>query len=112
MLMMYNAASTLRVIWACMKKDIKTSLTERTFTIIGTLVPLNILFLMILFVIGGGYAPTAVVMSDRGPYAQQFYQAMSGAHSFRLQQTSAQEAEALLHSGRIVAVFSLSPQFC
>ena len=38
----------LRVIWACMKKDIKTSFTERTFTIIGTLVPLNILFLMIV----------------------------------------------------------------
>src|SRR2546421_10229986 len=101
--MLAFALYNLRVIWACMKKDVKTSFRERTFTIIGTLVPINILFLMILFVIGGGYAPTAVVMNDRGPYAQQFYQAMSGAHSFRLQQTSAQEAEALLHSGRIVA---------
>src|SRR5438445_3796476 len=93
-----------------MKKDIKTSLTERTFTVVGILVPINILFLMILFVIGG-YAPTAVVMSDRGPYAQQFYQAMSGAHSFRLQQTSAQEAQALLHSGRIVAVVTIPANF-
>src|SRR2546421_4345795 len=101
--MLSNAASTLRVIWACMKKDVKTSFRERTFTIVGTRVPINILFLMILFVIGGGYAPTAVVMNDRGPYAQQFYRAMSGAHSFRLQQTSAQEAEALLRSGHIVA---------
>src|SRR5205807_6134352 len=111
LLMLSNTASALRVIWACMKKDIKTSFRERTFTIVGTLVPLNILFLMILFVIGGGYAPTAVVMSDRGPYAQQFYQAMSGAHSFRLQQTSAQEAEALLHSGRIVAVVTIPANF-
>src|SRR6059058_595861 len=109
--MLHHAGSTLRVIWACMKKDIKISFRERTFTIVGTLVPLNILFLMILFVIGGGYAPTAVVMSDRGPYAQQFYQAMSGAHSFRLQQTSAQEAEALLHSGRIVAVVTIPADF-
>ena len=109
--MMYNAASPLRVIWACMKKDIKTSLTERTFTIVGILVPTNILFLMILFVIGGGYAPTAVVMNDRGTYAQQFYQAMSGAHSFRLRQTSAQEAEALLLSGRIVAVVTVPADF-
>ena len=109
--MLSNAASTLRVIWACMKKDIKTSFRERTFTIVGTLVPLNILFLMILFVIGGGYAPTAVVMSDRGPYAQQFYQAMSGAHSFRLQQTSVQEAEELLRSGRIVAVVTVPADF-
>src|SRR5437868_8925693 len=109
--MLHNAASTLRVIWACMKKDVKTSFRERTFTIVGTLVPLNILFLMILFVIGGGYAPTAVVMSDRGPYAQQFYQAMSGAHSFRLQQSSTQEAEALLRSGRIVAVVTVPADF-
>src|SRR5213082_2681567 len=109
--MLYNLASALRVIWACMKKDIKTSLTERTFTIIGILVPINILFLMILFVIGGGYAPTAVVMNDRGPYAQQFYRAMSGAHSFRLQQTGAQEAEALLRSGHIVAVVTVPADF-
>src|SRR5216683_4026052 len=109
--MLHHAASTLRVIWACMKKDIKTSFRERTFTIVGTLVPINILFLMILFVIGGGYAPTAVVMNDRGPYAQQFYQAMSGAHSFRLQQTSVQEAEELLRSGRIVAVVTVPADF-
>src|SRR5256714_8073285 len=109
--MLHHAASTVRVIWACMKKDIKISFTERTFTIVGTLVPLNILFLMILFVIGGGYAPTAVVMNDRGPYAQQFYQAMSGAHSFRLQQTGAQEAEALLRSGHIVAVVTVPADF-
>src|SRR5712691_9369506 len=109
--MLHHAASTVRVIWACMKKDIKTSFTERTFTIVGTLVPINILFLMILFVIGGGTAPTAVVMNDRGPYAQQFYQAMSGAHSFRLQQTGAQEAEALLRSGHIVAVVTVPADF-
>src|SRR5436305_7300527 len=109
--MLSNTASALRVIWACMKKDIKTSFRERTFTIVGTLVPINILFLMILFVIGGGYAPTAVVMNDRGPYAQQFYQAMNGAHSFRLQQTSAQEAGSMLRSGQIVAVVTVPADF-
>src|SRR5713226_9029338 len=109
--MLYNVASTLRDIWACMKKDIKTSFRERTFTIVGTLVPINFLFLMILFVIGGGMAPTAVVMNDRGPYAQQFYQAMSGAHSFVLQQTSLQEADAQLHAGQIVAVVTIPAEF-
>ena len=44
--MLHHAASTVRVIWACMKKDIKISFTERTFTIVGALVPINILFLM------------------------------------------------------------------
>jgi len=102
---------TLRVIWACMKKDIKSSLTERVFTIIGILVPVNVLVMLSLFVIGGGVAPTAVVMNDRGPYAQKFYQAMSGAHSFRLQQTSLQEAEAELHAGQIVAVVTVPVEF-
>jgi hypothetical protein len=39
---------TLRVIWACMKKDIKSALTERVFTIIGIFVPLNVLILLSL----------------------------------------------------------------
>jgi len=102
---------TLRVIWACMKKDIKSSLTERAFTIVGLLVPLNVLIMLSLFVVGGGMAPTAVVMNDRGPYAQQFYQAMSGAHSFILQQTSLQEADAELHAGQIVAVVTVPAEF-
>jgi len=97
-------AYTLRVIWACMKKDIKTALTERTFTIIGALVPLNVIILLSLFVVGGGLAPTAVVMLDNGPYAQQFYDAMSKAHSFRLQKVSEQEANSLMDVGRIVAI--------
>jgi ABC-2 type transport system permease protein len=104
-------AYTLRVIWACMKKDVKSSLTERAFTIIGILVPLNILILLSLFVLGGGVAPTAVVMNDHGPYAQQFYQAMSEAHSFRLQQNSLQEAEAQLYGGHIVAVVTIPAEF-
>jgi ABC-2 type transport system permease protein len=106
-----NIAYTLRVIWACMKKDIKSALTERVFTIIGILVPLNVLILLSLFVIGGGQAPTAVVMNDTGPYAQQFYQAMSGAHSFRLQQTDQQDADSLLYGGHIVAIVTVPANF-
>ncbi len=106
-----NIAYTLRVIWACMKKDIKSALTERTFTIIGILVPLNILILLSLFVVGGGIAPTAVVMNDTGPYAQLFYRAMSEAHSFRLQQTDQQDANTLLHAGRIVAIVTVPAEF-
>src|SRR5437660_2894000 len=104
-------AYTLRVIWACMKKDIKTALTERTFTIIGALVPLNVIILLSLFVVGGGLAPTAVVMLDNGPYAQQFYDAMSKAHSFRLQKVSEQEANSLMDVGRIVAIVTVPPEF-
>ncbi|GCE21579.1 ABC transporter permease [Dictyobacter kobayashii] len=102
---------TLRVIWACMLKDIKSTLTERTFTIISIFVPLNVLILLSLFVLAGSQAPTAVVMHDTGPYAQQFYSAMSHAHSFRLRTASATEAQQLIETGKIVAVVTIPADF-
>ena len=104
-------AYTLRVIWACMKKDIKSALTERVFTILGVFVPVNFLILLSLFVLSGGQAPTAVVMHDTGPYAQQFYTAMSHAHSFRLRIASASEAQNLISTGKIVAVVTIPADF-
>lgn len=109
--MIQEPAYTLRVIWACMKKDIKSALTERIFTILGIFVPVNVLILLSLFVISGGYAPTAVVMNDTGPYAQQFYNSMNHAHSFILQQMSASEAESEIHAGKIVAVVTIPADF-
>ena len=101
----------LRVIWACMKKDIKVSLTDRIFVILGVFLPVNFLILFSLFVLSGGQAPTAVVMHDTGPYAQQFYRSMAGAHSFLLQKATASEAQSLLQAGRIVAVVTIPADF-
>lgn len=101
----------LRVLWACARKDFRAALTDRLFTIMGLFVPTNVLILMSLFVLAGSKAPTAVVMQDGGPYAQAFYQAMSQAHSFRLQVTSAAEAERLMAAGQVVAVVTIPPDF-
>lgn len=109
--MIQEPGYTLRVILACMKKDIKIALRERMFTILGAFIPVNFLILMSLFVLAGSNAPTAVVMEDRGPYAQQFYDAMSHAHSFRLQQASAKEAHDLIEAGHIVAVVTIPRDF-
>ena len=109
--MLTSPGYTLRVIWACMKKDIKSALTERFFTIISIFVPVNILILLSLFVVSGGLAPTAVVMDDTGPYARQFYAAMDHAHSFSLQKTTASEAASLIQRGRIVAVVTIPADF-
>lgn len=109
--MLTTPGYTLRVIWACMKKDIKSALTERFYTIISIFVPLNILILLSLFVVSGGQAPTAIVMNETGPYARQFYTAMSHAHSFVLQTASASEAANLLQRGRIVAVVTIPADF-
>lgn len=109
--MLHTLAYDLRVVWACAKKDIKSALTERTFTIVSAFLPINLLIMLSLFVLSGGQAPTAVVMNDTGPYAQQFYTAMSHAHSFRLQQASASEATDLIQAGRIVAVVTIPSDF-
>ena len=109
--MLATPGYTLRVIWACMKKDIKSALTERVFTIISVFVPVNILILLSLFAISGGQAPTAVVMNDTGPYARQFYNSMSHAHSFILQTATASDAASLIQRGKIVAVVTIPADF-
>ena len=101
----------LRVIWACMKKEIKSALTERTATVVSVFLPANFLILMSLFAVSGGLAPTAVVMEETGPYARQFYDAMAHAHSFRLQMASQQEAQNLIEEGKIVAVVTIPADF-
>ena len=101
----------LRVVWACAKKDFRAALTDRLFTMLSLFIPVNVLILMSLFVLAGSNAPTAVVMEDLGPYAQAFYQAMSQAHSFRLQTASATEAEHLITAGQIVAVVTIPANF-
>ncbi|HVM71132.1 MAG TPA: ABC transporter permease [Anaerolineales bacterium] len=109
--MFQEIAYQLRVVWACAKKDFRAALTDRLFTILSLFVPVNVLILMSLFVLAGANAPTAVVMGDQGPYAQAFYQAMSQAHSFRLQIASAAEAERLITAGQIVAVVTVPADF-
>jgi ABC-type transport system involved in multi-copper enzyme maturation permease subunit len=109
--MIQESAFTLRVIWACMLRDIKSMLTDRAFTLMGILMPLNAFLLMSLFVLAGGNAPTAVVMQDTGPYAQKFYQSMSTAHSFTLQKMSASQASNLMQGGHIVALVTIPLDF-
>ena len=101
----------LRIIWACMNKEIKSALTDRASTIVGVFLPVNFLILMSFFAVSGGLAPTAVVMQDSGPYARQFYMAMAHAHSFQLQTASAQEAHDLIQAGNIVAVVTIPANF-
>src|SRR5215469_5489595 len=108
---MDSVSFSLRVIWACLKKDLKSALTEPLYTLASIILPLNVLLLMSLLVISGGLAPTAVVMQDKGQLAQQFYAAMQGAHSFVVQQATASRANALIEQGRVVAVVTIPADF-
>lgn len=101
----------LRVIVGCMKKEIRTALTERAALFQTITLPINYNLLLILFVLSGSNAPTAVVMQDSGFYAQQFYTAMAHSSSFRLQQTSASQANTLMAEGEIVAIVTIPADF-
>lgn len=101
----------LRVISAVALNDIQNSLRDRIFTVLSVIIPLNFLFLFILFVLSGGQAPTAVVLEDHGPYAQKFVYAMAHAHSFSIQETSAQQARQLIDEGKIVAIVTVPASF-
>ena len=103
--------NNLRIIWACAKKDFHTSLTERIFLLTLIMIPLQYLFLFIIFVLPADHDPTAVVMLDRGPHAQQLYSSMSSAHSFNLFQTSPQDAQRELVTGKVVAVVTIPKDF-
>jgi ABC-2 type transport system permease protein len=108
---MRTRSSFFRVVWACLIKDLKSACTEPLFTLVSIILPLNVLVLMSLLVVSGGQAPTAVVMLDHGPLAQQFYASMQQAHSFVLQQANARQANALLQEGKIVAVVTIPADF-
>ncbi|HUX86808.1 MAG TPA: ABC transporter permease, partial [Chloroflexota bacterium] len=101
----------LRVVRAVAQKDIQSSLTERSFTVLSIVLPINFLLLFLLFAITGGLAPIAVVMEDRGPYAVQFVSSLENAHSFIVQQTTANEAQKLVSEGRIVAIVTVPASF-
>jgi len=108
---MHTLGYTLRVVWACLRKDLKSARSEPLYTLVSIILPLNVLVLMSLLVISGGLDPTAVVMQNSGPLAQQFYTAMSQAHSFVLQRASAEQADALIEQGKIVAVVMIPADF-
>jgi ABC-2 type transport system permease protein len=109
--MVQASAQTLRVIWACMKKEIQSALTERSTLSSCITVPVNYLILLSLFVLSGSNAPVGVVMADNGPYAQHFYRALAGAHTFRLLPMSAEEAHSQLMGGELVATVTIPADF-
>ena len=100
----YSAYRSLLVIWVMALKDIRSSLTERAFMITSVIIPINFLLLFLLFALTGGQAPTAIVLEDKGPYAQQFLSAMEHSHSFIIQQTTGVDAQNLMKKGQVVAI--------
>jgi len=103
-----------RVIWACVVKDVRIALRTPAASAIVILLPVNYLILELLFAISGGQAPTAVVLQDTGPYAQQFLDTMQHAHSFNIippNGTTADYAQQQIQAGNIVAIVTIPANF-
>ena len=106
-----NPAHDVRVILGTARKDLQTAAAEPLLTVVGLLIPLNLLFLFALFVISIGRAPIAVVMEGQGPLAQQMLTAMRNAHSFVLHVESAEQARSDFGDGHVVAVVTVPSSF-
>ncbi len=92
-------------------KDLRLALTQMPLTLMGVLMPVNLLFLLILLALSGGPAPTAVVFEDPGPLAHQFIAAMQHSNSFHLTEMTPAQASSELQQGRIVAVVTIPASF-
>ena len=108
---MSSLRSQVRAAWAMCLKDLRVARARVAFTVIGVVIPVNFLFLFILVAVGGGQAPTAVVMEDQGVLAQRFASAMENAHSFEIRYSSAADARRLMDEGRIVAIVTIPASF-
>lgn len=101
----------VRVTAGCARKEVLTSLTEKSVLIQSISLPVNYLIMMSLYVLAGSHAPTAVIMQDHGPYAQQFVQAMAHSDSYRLEVETAKQAAAQMKAGTLVSVVTIPPYF-
>ncbi|MBA3872366.1 MAG: ABC transporter permease [Anaerolineae bacterium] len=111
---MFSLANDLRAMRATARNDILLALRSPFSSVIAIILPLNYLILLLLFALNGGQAPTAIVMGENGPYAQQFVDTMRHAHSFIITPdtpVSAEEAQNLIQTGKIVAVVTIPANF-
>lgn len=101
----------LLAVWALAVKDMKVAITEKMSLVQAITLPTNYLIMMSLFVLAGSHDPTAVVMLDHGPYAQQFVAAMERSDTFRISVEPQSEANAQMRAGTLVAEVTIPGDF-
>lgn len=87
---------------------------RRSYSIIVLTFVLAIVFLFLvsLFALTGAMAPTAIVSSDNGAYAEAFIQQLSSTHhSFAIKRMTMDEAQSALKVGKIVAIVAIPSNF-
>jgi ABC-2 type transport system permease protein len=105
------SADLLVPVWAIARKDLKIARTEVMSLVQAVTLPCNYLLMMVLFVLAGGAAPTAVVMQDHGYYAQQFVAALEHANTYKVSIESQAQADAQMQAGKLVTEVTIPPDF-
>ncbi len=104
--------NTLRLFRASAALELAQVNGNRAFVALTALAAVSFLVMVSLFGLTGAYAPVALIDHDGGPYAQRFVEALLGAHhSFALKPMDADQAEAALHSGRLVGSITIPASF-
>jgi ABC-type transport system involved in multi-copper enzyme maturation permease subunit len=101
-----------RVFIASARLELEHLYRNRGFVALTALAAVSFLVMVSLFGLTGAYAPVALIDRDGGPEARRLVEALLGAHhSFSLRYMSADEANAALHSGRLVGIITIPAGF-
>jgi ABC-2 type transport system permease protein len=106
--MLWRFLSTVFVI---ARKDVRIWLRQPTNIAATIIPPLAFLLVQALGAAAVGRSPVALVVQDPGPRAAQIADAIRGADVFRLQETDAAQAHALLQNLDVVAIITIPPDF-
>jgi ABC-2 type transport system permease protein len=87
-------------------------LRSRLFVALTVIQAVTFLFLVSLFGMTGSFAPTAIIVEDKGPYAKEFIAQLEAAHhSFDLRVMDQASAQAVLNRGDLVAIITIPKDF-
>jgi ABC-2 type transport system permease protein len=104
-------ATSMRVIWAIVKKDLRVWLRQPATAAATIVPPLAFLLIEALGAAAVGRSPVALVVQDTGAQGAQIAHSIENANVFRIRTTDAAGAQVLLHNLDVVAVITIPADF-
>lgn len=102
----------LRAAFHIMMNDIRLNLVSPFATILSLVVPINFLFLFVLFAIGGAQVPVSLVMSGGNAYDVGFLHALQNALTFNIHRVASPDiGQHLIQAHQSVATIQVPESF-
>ncbi|QSO48871.1 ABC transporter permease [Alicyclobacillus mengziensis] len=102
----------LRAAFHIMRNDLRLNLVAPFATLLSLIVPINFLFLFVLFAVGGAKVPVGVVMSGHGTYDASFLHALQSALTFHIHNVPSSAAgQGLIQRHQSVATIQIPRGF-